>query len=335
MMKKYLTSIALSIVAVISTYGADITLNGAGASFPAPVYQVWTYAYTQITPDVKVNYQSLGSGAGINQIKAGTVDFGGTDNPLTPEEQSEANLVQFPMLTGGVVLIVNLPELKSTELKLDQKTLSDIFLGNIKVWNDPAIAALNPEVKLSKTKITVVHRSDSSGTSFIFTDYLSKISPEWKEKVGTGAAVKWPVGIGGQKNPGVCNNVAKIKGSIGYTEYTYAVEAKLKCVTLKNKDGKFVAPTPKTFSASASGADWENAKGYYMVLTDTEGEDSWPITGITYILIQKDAPDKEKQQALYKYFNWCLTSGANSASKLNYVPLPKNLVEKIQNDVLK
>lgn len=306
-----------------------ITLNGAGASFPAPVYQLWTYAYTQ-TGKATVNYQSLGSGAGLSQIKAGTVDFAGTDSPLTAEQQAETGLVQFPMLTGGVVVIVNIPGVKSGELKLSREVLADIFLGKITNWNDPAIAKINPGVRLPKDlKITVVRRSDSSGTTFIFTDYLSKISGEWKNAIGAGSSVKWPVGIGGQKNPGVCNNVAKIRGSIGYTEYTYAVEAKLNCVQLENRAGTFIAPTAKSFAASASNADWKNAPGFLMMLTDQPGAESWPITGVTYILIRKDA-DAGTQAALKDYFNWCFTEGASSAARLNYVPIPENVVSLIR-----
>lgn len=306
-----------------------ITLNGAGASFPAPVYQLWTYAYTQ-SGKASVNYQSLGSGAGLSQIKAGTVDFAGTDSPLTAEQQAEAGLIQFPMLTGGVVVIVNVPGVKSGELKLSRAVLSDIFLGKITNWNDPAIAKINPGVRLPKDlKITVVRRSDSSGTTFIFTDYLSKISGEWKNAIGAGSSVKWPVGIGGQKNPGVCNNVAKIHGSIGYTEYTYAVEAKLNCAQLENRAGTFIAPTAKSFAASAANADWKNAPGFLMMLTDQPGAESWPITGVTYILIRKDA-DAGTQAALKDYFNWCFTEGASSAARLNYVPIPENVVSLIR-----
>lgn len=306
-----------------------ITLNGAGASFPAPVYQLWTYAYTQ-SGKATVNYQSLGSGAGLSQIKAGTVDFAGMDSPLTAEQQAETGLVQFPMLTGGVVVIVNIPGVKSGELKLSRAVLSDIFLGKITNWNDPAIAKINPGVRLPKDlKITVVRRSDSSGTTFIFTDYLSKISGEWKNAIGAGSSVKWPVGIGGQKNPGVCNNVAKIRGSIGYTEYTYAVEAKLNCVQLENRAGTFIAPTAKSFAASAANADWKNAPGFLMMLTDQPGAESWPITGVTYILIRKDA-DAGTLAALKDYFNWCFTEGASSAARLNYVPIPENVVSLIR-----
>lgn len=332
MIKEILTG-ALATVAAVGANADVLTLNGAGASFPDPVYKRWTYEYTQ-TGKAKVNYQSLGSGAGINQIKAGTVDFAGTDDPLSVEQQEEAGLIQFPMLTGGVVIIVNIPGVKSGELKLTRQLVSDIFLGKITNWNDPAIAAVNPGVKLPKNQpITVVRRSDSSGTTFIFTDYLSRISGEWKEKVGAGKSVKWPVGIGGQKNPGVCNNVAKIRGSIGYTEYTYAVEAKLNCAQLENAEGVFVAPSAKNFASSAAHADWANASGFVVMLNNQPGADSWPITGITYILIRKDTP-ADRKEALKDYFNWCFTEGAPMANKLNYVAIPDSVVALIREKAL-
>ena len=312
---------------------AQTVINGAGASFPAPVYQSWTYTYSQTGPN-KVNYQSVGSGAGLNQIKAGTVHFAGTDNPLKLEEQEETGLHQFPMLLGGVVVIVNLPGVKTNELKLTREALSEIYLGKITTWNDPKITKVNPGLKLPKTKITVVRRADSSGTSFIFTNYLSKISKEWESKVGAGASVNWPVGIGGQKNPGICNNVAKIIGSIGYTEYTYAVEANLSCAAIENQTGKFITADVESFSASAANADWKNAPGFYMVLTDQPGDKSWPITGVTYILFRKDA-DPALRQDMIKYFNWCFTTGATAAQKLNYVPMPQNVVNMIRAQVFK
>lgn len=310
---------------------AELSVNGAGASFPAPVYRVWTYNYGKSTGGkVEINYQSSGSGAGINQVKDGTVDFGGSDNPLTQQELEEAGLCQFPMLTGGVVVIVNLPGVKNGALKLDQAALADLFLGKITMWNDERIRALNPELKLPRLKVNVVHRADSSGTSFIFTNYLSRISKEWEEKVGCGPAVNWPVGIGGQKNPGVCNNVARIRGAIGYTEYTYAVETRLPMAILKNRAGKFVAPTPDTFKASAANADWENAPAFHMVLTDQPGDNSWPITGLTYILVRRNLSDAAKATAMFRYFDWCYTAGATSAAKLNYVPLTGPVLDKIR-----
>ena len=319
----------IAAVGLCTLVQAETTLTGAGASFPAPVYQKWTYSYSQENPGTQVTYQSMGSGAGLNQIKAGTVDFAGSDNPLTLEQQDEAGLVQVPMLTGGVVVIVNLPGVKDGQLKLSKDVLSRIYLGEITMWNDPAIKAINPGLRLPKMKITVVRRADSSGTSFIFTNYLSKISPTWKKKVGQGSSVKWPVGIGGQKNPGVCNNVARTRGAIGYTEYTYAVEAGLACAQLENADGKFIAPTQASFSASAAAADWKNAPGFYMELTNVPGAKSWPITGVTYVLVRKDTP-ADKKAALRDYFMWCYTKGAPTATKLNYVALPQDVVKLVE-----
>lgn len=331
MIKSIFTTAIITLAgSLIATAGE--TLNGAGASFPAPVYQAWTYAYSQTQKDVTVNYQSIGSGSGIKQICAGTIDFGGTDSPLSAEEQEKSELLQFPMLTGGVVVIVNVPGVKNNALKLDQKTLSDIFLGTITQWNDPAIAALNPGLKLPKMKITVVRRSDSSGTTFVFTNYLSKISEEWRKKVGEGKSVNWPVGLGGQKNSGVCNAVSRTRGSIGYTEFTYAINAGIPCVSLKNKSGKFIEPSPESFSAASESADWSNAPGFYMELTDGLGENVWPISAVTYILVRKDA-SAEKQKALKNYFKWCFTSGAATARQLHYVPIPDSLVSTIDEKI--
>ncbi len=311
-----------------------MTLNGAGASFPAPVYQAWTHDYTAGHPNVHVNYQSLGSGAGLNQIKAGTIDYAGSDNPLTLEDQKASGLQQFPMLMGGVVVIVNVPGVPAGQLKLSREAVSDIFLGKITKWNDAKIAALNASLALPDLDITVVHRADSSGTSFIFTDYLSRISPEWKEKVGAGSAVKWPTGIGGQKNPGVCNSVAKISGSIGYTEYTYAKEAKLAMAQLENRAGRILEPVPETFAASVASADWENAPGFYMILNDQPGDNAWPIMGVTYIFLRADCPAARRAE-LSKYFNWCFTDGVVTAKKLDYVPLPEKVVGLIRSKILK
>ncbi len=334
-MKRMLTAAVIGVAALSGeSIEAQTTINGAGASFPAPVYQNWTYSYTQSTPGVTVNYQSIGSGAGINQIRKKTVDFAGTDNPLTLEEQKKDGLQQFPMLTGGVVVIVNIPGIKNNELKLDNAAVADIYLGKITRWDDARIKALNPGLKLPGISINVVRRADSSGTSFIFTNYLSKISREWEEKVGCGPSVNWPVGIGGQKNPGVCNNVARIRGSIGYTEYTYATEAKLATVQLKTQAGEFVAPGVESFSAAAANADWKNAPGFYMVLTYQPGKNSWPITGVTYILIRKDAAPGMRE-AMKNYFNWCFTTGAKAALDMHYVPIPKNVVALVQKTVLK
>lgn len=329
-MKKMSVWMAAAALTVASAMAGEI--NGAGASFPAPVYQSWTYSYSQSGKGTRVNYLSIGSGAGLNQLREGTVDFAGSDSPLTAEQQEKEGFVQFPMLTGGVVVIVNLPGVKSGELKLTREVLSDIFLGKIKGWNDPRIAEVNPGMKLPRMRVTVVRRADSSGTSFIFTDYLSKISAEWKEKVGRGSSVKWPVGIGGQKNPGVCNTVAKIRGAIGYTEYTYAVEAKLAMAQLENKAGKIVAPTVEAFTASSANADWDNAPGYYLMLTDQPGETTWPITGVTYILMRKE---KAANPEIASYIQWCFDQGRAAALRMNYVPMPQETVAKILKKIFK
>ncbi len=301
-----------------SASASKCVLNGSGATFPAPVYANWTYNYSQSQNGlVQVNYQGIGSGAGINQVKQGTVDFAGTDSPLTEQQQKEDQLIQFPMLAGGVVVVVNLPGVADQQLKLSQSVLADIFLGKIKTWNDPAIAADNKGLNLPQVAITVVHRSDSSGTSFLFTNYLSKISENWKSQVGEGKTVAWPIGIGGQKNPGVCNNVTKIVGAIGYTEYTYALEAKLACAVLQNKAGQFIAPSPEAFDKALAAADWNNAPGYYLILTDAEGEDSYPLAAVTYILY-KSTLSAEKQKQLKDYFNWCFEAGKPAAEKMHY-----------------
>ena len=304
-------------------------INGAGASFPAPVYRVWTYSYKKIS-GTRINYQSVGSGAGIRQIKAKTVDFGASDKPLTKSELDKYGLIQFPMLMGGVVVVTNIPGIKNNQLKLDSKTLANIFLGRIAKWNDKRILRLNPDLTIPSIPITVVHRSDGSGTTWIFTNYLSKVSVDWKNKIGTGKAVKWPAGIGGQKNPGVSGNVKRIKGAIGYVEYTYALEAKLSTVLLQNSNKNWVKPAIKSFQAAGANADWRHAPGYYMVLTNQPGANSWPITGVTYILIDKKQPNKLKAKALLDYFTWCYTQGAPTASRMSYVPMPTNIIKLVK-----
>lgn len=312
-----------------NTAKSDVVINGAGASFPAPVYRKWLYNYKQET-GVTVNYQSVGSGAGIRQIKAKTVDFGATDKPLKKDELDQAGLIQFPMLMGGVVPVVNIPGIKKGELSLSGKTLGDIFLGKIKTWNDPAIIAENKTLKLPNLPITVVHRSDGSGTTWVFTNYLTKASKGWAEGPGTGKAIKWPVGLGGQKNPGVANSVLKIKGSIGYVEYTYATEANMSYTSMINKDGKTVSPSQDTFAAAGANADWDNAPGLYMVLTDQPGANSWPITGVTYILIHKEQPNAKLIKNMLDYFTWCYENGAKTANEMNYIAIPKVVVEKVK-----
>jgi len=303
-------------------------INGAGASFPYPLYAKWAYDYEQITK-IKVNYQSIGSGGGIAQIKAKTVDFGASDAPLTKEELDQAGLIQFPMIIGGVVLVVNLKGVKSGELKLTPELLADIFLGKITRWNDPAILKVNPKLKIPHQSIIVVRRSDGSGTTWIFTNYLDKVSKEWHEKVGTDKSVAWPCGVGGKGNEGVAQYVQQISGGIGYVEFAYALENNMTWTLLQNKAGKFVAPTIETFQSAGANADWQNAPGFYMLLTDQPGENSWPITGASYILIHKNQTSPGAKEML-KFFSWCLKNGAGTAEKLHYVPIPKNLVELIE-----
>ncbi len=334
-MKKIIIAMLAGLTAISgAAQDSKTVVNGAGASFPAPVYRIWTYQYSTESGN-RVNYQSLGSGAGINQIKAGTVAFGGTDNPLTKEELDRNGLLQFPMLMGGVVVIVNVPGVNGNSLKLNQDVLSKIFLGEITTWNDPQIKAINPGLELPDLKITAVTRADSSGTTFIFTNYLTKISKDWEAKVGCGPAVKWPVGIRAQKNPGVCNNVSKIRGAIGYTEYTYAIEAKLAMPQLRNKEGKYMVAAPEAFKAAGANADWQNAPGFYMMLTEQPGEQSWPIAGLTYLLIHRNQTDAAQGKALLDYINWCFTKGAKSATQMHYVAMPENVVEMVRKELAK
>lgn len=304
-------------------------VNGAGASFPYPVYGQWAYKYKSLA-DVEINYQSIGSGGGIAQIKAKTVHFGGSDAPMTPEELNESGLIQFPMVVGGVVPVVKIAGIKAGELRLTPGLLADIFIGKITKWNDKAIQDVNKDLKLPDTDITVVHRADGSGTTWIFTNYLDKVSNEWHEKVGCGKAVDWPAGVGGKGNEGVSAYVNKINGSIGYVEYAYAIQSKLVHTMLQNQSGAFVAPTIETFQAATANADWENAPGYYLVLTDQPGEKSWPITGATFILLHKNQGDATLAKAMFTYFDWCFRHGSDIAENLHYVPIPMNVVELVE-----
>jgi phosphate transport system substrate-binding protein len=306
-----------------------VTINGAGASFPYPVYSQWAHKYHELSK-IKINYQSIGSGGGIAQIKAKTVDFGGTDEPLKPEDLDKNGLIQFPTVMGGVVPVINVPEVKAGELKLDGPTLAAIFLGKITKWDDEAIKKLNPEVKLPAQAITVAHRTDGSGTTFIFTSYLAKVSPEWKEKVGVGKAVKWPAAnsIGGKGNEGVAGQVKAVNGSIGYVEYAYALQNKIPHVALKNQAGKFVQPDLDAFQSAAANADWSKApKGFSLMLIDQPGEKSWPIVGATYIMFHKDQPDAGKAKEVLKFFAWAYKHGGDMAKDLHYVALPENVVK--------
>jgi phosphate transport system substrate-binding protein len=313
------------------------SLTGAGATFPYPIYSKWAYEYQKIS-GVGLNYQSIGSGGGIQQISNKTVDFGASDAILKGEDLDAKGLVQFPMIIGGVVLAVNLPGVQSNALKLDAETLSKIFLGEIKKWNDAQIAKLNPGVSLPDKAITVVHRADGSGTSFIFTDYLSKVSTKWKNRVGSGTAVEWPVGLGGKGNEGVASYVKQVEGGIGYVEYAYALQNKMATLVLKNRDGQFVQPSAASFSAAAVNADWAKADHFGVMLTDQPGKDTWPIVGASFILLYKNQADAAKAKAVLKFFDWCYRSGAEYAGKLDYIPIPEkvySLVEKMWSEKIK
>jgi phosphate transport system substrate-binding protein len=304
-------------------------LNGAGASFPAPIYTKWAVKYSATT-GTKINYQSIGSGGGIAQIKARTVDFGASDEPLKKEELDQAGLLQFPTVMGAVAIVVNIPGIGNNSLKMSGEVLGDIFLGKIAKWDDPAITALNPEARLPSSSIVVVHRADGSGTTWTFTDYLSKASAAWRDKVGTGKSVKWPTGIGAKGNEGVAGYVQNVTASIGYVEFAYALENKIACAQLKNKAGQFVAPALEAVQAAARAADWKNAPGFYMVLNDEPGEATWPIVGVTFILMHRDQADAAKGEAVLKFFDWCYTQGGAMARELQYVPVPPAVVEMIQ-----
>ncbi|MBL8510791.1 MAG: phosphate ABC transporter substrate-binding protein PstS [Betaproteobacteria bacterium] len=310
-----------------SSQAVDIT--GAGATFPYPLYAKWAEAYKAKT-SVGMNYQSIGSGGGIKQIQAKTVDFGASDKPLTVEELNKAGLIQFPAVIGGVVPVVNLEGIKPGEMKLSGPVVADIYLGKIKSWNDKAIVELNPSLKLPSDPITVVRRSDGSGTTFLFTDYLSKISPDWKSKVGADTAVAWPEGVGGKGNEGVAAYVQRIKGSIGYVEYAYAKKNKMAYTQLKNKEGQFIVPDDPAFQAAAAFAAWDKAPGFYEILTDEPGKNSWPITGASFILIHKTQDNAEKGAEVIRFFDWALKNGQKMAAELDYVPLPDSLVKLIE-----
>ena len=304
---------------------AAAEISGAGATFPYPIYAKWAEAY-KAKSGTALNYQSIGSGGGIKQITAKTVDFGASDMPLKPEELEKKGLTQFPPVIGGEVMVVNLPGLKAGEMTLDGPTIANIYLGKITKWNDAAIAKLNPGVKLPDMAIAVVHRSDGSGTTFIFADYLSKISPEWKDKVGEGTSVDWPVGIGGKGNEGVAANTARTVGAIGYVEYAYALQNKLTHTKLINHDGVTLEPGSKVFQAAAANANWKAAKDFYLILTDQPGKESWPITGATFILMRKKQDHPDRAAAVLKFFDWSYRNGAKLAESLDYIPMPPNAI---------
>jgi phosphate transport system substrate-binding protein len=330
-MFKTLVAALLTTAAVASLSGSALAgdITGAGATFPQPIYNKWAEAYKAQTKNA-VNYQGIGSGGGIKQIQAKTVDFGATDKPLKPADLDASGLYQFPTVIGGVVPVVNLPGVTGGQLKLTGPVLANIFLGQIKTWGDPAIATLNPGVKLPNLPITVVHRSDGSGTSFVYTSYLAAQSPAWAQRVGANDAVEWPTGIGGKGNDGVSAFVKQTIGSIGYVEYFYAKQNKMAYTAMKNKAGAFVEPTAPAFAAAASGADWTKAPGNYLLLLDQPGAQSWPITAATFILVYKKQ-DKPTGKDVLAFFDWAYKTGDAQASQLDYVPLPaavKTMVRK-------
>jgi phosphate transport system substrate-binding protein len=323
----------LTAVAVIAAAGIApvmaLDISGAGATFPYPIYAKWADAYKKETGN-GLNYQSIGSGGGIKQITAKTVTFGASDMPLKAEELQKSALVQFPTVLGGVVPVINIEGIKPGEIVLDGPTLSKIFMGEIKSWTDPAIIKLNPTAKLPAQAIVVVHRSDGSGTTFIWTDYLSKVSADWKSKVGANTAVEWPVGLGAKGNEGVANNVGQTKGSIGYVEYAYAKQNKLTFAKLINKAGKAVGPTSESFQAAAASADWAGTPGFGVILTNEAGEGAWPVSGATFILIHKQPQDPAAAAEALKFFAWGYAKGGKMAEDLDYVPMPQNVITSIQ-----
>lgn len=322
-------TLALSLGLASLSVQAEVTVTGAGASFPYPIYAKWASEFANTTGN-KINYQSIGSGGGQKQIIAKTVDFGASDDPLSQEKLDKNALLQFPAVIGGTVPVVNLEGIKPGQLKLSGEVLADIFLGKITSWNDAKIQALNEGVKLPEANIIVIHRSDGSGTTFGWTNYLSKVSSEWKEKVGEGKSVKWPVGQGGKGNEGVAAYVAQLANTIGYVEYAYAKQNNLAWTALKNQAGKFVQPEQKSFAAAAANADWKGTPGMGVVLTNEKGDDSWPVTAATFILLNKEVAKPTEVKTALEFFDWAWKNGAEMATQLDYVPLPKEVTDTIR-----
>ncbi len=327
----WLGAAALLGLATVAAPRAEATeISGAGATFPYPIYAKWAEAY-KAKSDISMNYQSIGSGGGIKQIESKTVDFGASDMPLKPEDLEKHGLTQFPAIMGGEVMAINLSGVTAGEMTLDGPTIANIYLGNIAKWNDPAIAKLNPGLKLPDVAIAPVYRSDGSGTTFIFTNYLSKVSPEWKEKVGENTSVEFPTGIGGKGNEGVAALTSRTAGAMGYVEYAYAVQNKLVYTKLINKEGSALMPSSKTFQAAAANADWQKAPGFYLLLTDQPGKESWPITGASFILMYKQQEKPETAKQVLDFFAWSYQNGTKMAEELIYVPMPDNVVSVIES----
>jgi len=330
-MKRFTTALA-AVLASAMLAAAPVRaqqVTGAGSTFVYPVLAAWSDAYAKQS-GVKINYQSIGSGGGIAQIKAGTVTFGASDMPLEPARLAEAGLVQFPLVIGGVVPVVNLPGIDSGKIHLSGTLLADIFLGTIKSWNDPALAALNPGVALPALPISVVHRSDGSGTTFNFVDYLAKVSPDWRAKIGVGTSVSWPAGVGGKGNEGVAAYVQRLKGSIGYIEYAYVLQNKIPYAVLQNAAGSFVVPSARSFQAAAASADWSKAQDFDLVMTNAPGAEAYPITATVFILMHRQPQDPGQTKQALDFFRWALGQGQEVAAKLDYVPLPPALVTQIE-----
>jgi len=327
MFMKSLVSAVLLAASVTVASAADI--SGAGATFPFPIYAKWADAYKKDTGN-GLNYQSIGSGAGIKQIKAKTVTFGATDAPLKPEELDKDGLAQWPMVMGGIVAVVNLEGVKPGDIHIDGPTLADIYLGNITKWNDPKLKALNPNLNLPDLAIVPIHRADGSGTTFNFTYYLGEVSPDWKSKVGVATTVDWPGGIGAKGNDGVSNNVATTKGAIGYVEYAYAKQNKLTHASMVNKAGKVVEPTLEAFQAAAANADWAHAPGFYLILANQPGDTSWPMTAATFILMHKNPANPAASKDALEFFRWAYEKGDKMAQDLDYIPMPDNVVKMVE-----
>jgi phosphate transport system substrate-binding protein len=334
--QSFLALFAALAATAAATAPVKADISGAGATFPYPIYAKWADTYKKET-NVGLNYQSIGSGGGIKQIEANTVTFGASDKPLPGEELEKNGLVQFPTVLGGIVPVVNIDGIKPGDLVLDGPTIAKIYLGDIKTWDDPAIKKLNPDVKLPSDAIAVVFRSDGSGTTFVWTNYLSKVSPDFKSKIGSNTSVQFPAGIGAKGNEGVANNVKQTKGSIGYVEYAYATQNKMSFTKMVNKDGKTVSPAIAAFQAAAASADWASAPGMGVILTEQAGAETWPITNPTFILIHKKPKDVAAVKDALKFFDWAYANGDKAAEELNYVPLPDNvvaLVKKSWADIL-
>ena len=323
-----IAAVAAALAAGTPAHAADIT--GAGSTFVFPILSKWSADYSAKT-GVKVNYQSIGSGGGLAQIKAATVDFGASDAPMKPEELQKLGMGQFPLVIGGIVPVLNVEGIAAGQMKFTGALLADIYLGKVKTWNDPAITKLNPDLKLPSAAISVVHRADGSGTTFNWANYLSKVSPEWKMKVGEGTAVEWPVGIGGKGNEGVAAFVTQTKNSIGYVEYAYVLQNKLAYGLVQNKAGKFIKPDAASFQAAAASAKWGEAKDFYLIMTDAPGDDAYPIAATVFVIMYKQSKDAARSQTALDFFRWAMESGQKQATDLDYVPLPEILVKQIED----